>query len=439
MISSSTDAGRTPDEEARILEEFALKLRQRWCKRAEGEPPLDCDADVLPDPTFADPPIFSVNVKPGHEQDIVFSLMRGSAADAFPFRGLISAFAVPRKAVGKVYIEATCGDAVRKACTGLCFVYPRSMTVVPLDDRVKLLSPSLSRKPLTVGSWVQIRHGRYRQDFARVHSIDDNQEYVTVEAVPRIDLRILKGKRKRGEFRPAPHLYTRKEVEEQTSITDSEGNTIEVRVRSCRDGFQYGDLTFTDTGYVLLRRHFTSFVAAVPTAKDIQVFLNEDLDRFMTEQVKAGGTLSLDEDLMRFAKVDLNSVYVPRVLRRGQAVVILSGECVGRQGLIVDTSIADTVVVELDDDGGSLTVQILAASVRRIFNVGQHVQAIGGVEEGRRGLVEDIEGDIIMIREDETFDQVSSSYHPFYLLSTFFDRYACLPSTATTTQRTGWS
>lgn len=294
-----------------------------------------------------------------------------------------------------LYLEARQAAAVTAAVNGIVGVYiGRGVQLVPIEEMAPLLRIKKKEINLTPGMWVRLRRGRYTGDLAQVIDTDQlTSGVVGVKFVPRIDLtprekkqeRITNGKGGLGSsFRPQQRLFNYDDVRKiygHQARSGMNGGYI-------FDGDEYIDgFCFKDIKINLL------------TTEDVNPTLDE-VSKFSGE----GNTNKFDLSAIAEANRNMSSSFVTP----GDQVEVFEGELAGLLGS-VETIAADTISIKAI--GGEIhgqMVEVPARSVRKKFNVGEHVKITGGKNADVSGMIVDVKGDVVTLMSDQGEQEIKA-------------------------------
>ncbi len=294
----------------------------------------------------------------------------------------------------------------------MVFLYCKSISFVPLAERVALLQVGKSDPLIEAGTWVKVKNGRYQNDVGKVVSVMGNHDAVVVELKSREKLpNVPSSKRKRG--RPEPYLLTK---DKASGIGDGS------RIKVTDDGFTFLGKSFTTDGYLLLEISCDR-VQRISTGIEVHdLFVatesaNAVEQRFNPKKIVGGATKPRNA-------FTPNSVPVstPLFLNIGDHVLITGGEAKGARATINDLS-ENNAIVTLDEEAGTnLTkiayVQTDLEHIARLFEFGERVQVKVGSYAGRSGTVGDLdlhgEGNMLLIVDREQNEVASFSFFLSY-------------------------
>ncbi|KLO11364.1 hypothetical protein SCHPADRAFT_475659 [Schizopora paradoxa] len=465
------------DAAAELDEAFDALLKRSKERGAEDPasiPPIegrggyterDCATSVLrrqvdvPGPE--DVPMYSIQVKRGKDQLLAFRLtnkaLKTNATD------ILSILALPKKAPGRIYVEARNGSAsVRLLCSGMHFIYPNSIFMVPVSERVALLlsQPTSSRPPsFKRGDLVKIRNGVYRDDLGEVVDVSDGYDTLVVKVKGREpDPRELKRKRGKNSVRREPSVYDKEELR-RLHFFNGDFDFIDLGEDA---GFNFGGKHYTNDGYLVLkiRRDRVERLGVHRTMVDqleAQARLSdEDLSRTsngtltshrkMSSHPEARLSLccSSSDDLPRSLAL-ASSIPPPKFIRPGVRVRITAGASAGAVARVIDVKSSPpyTALVQLQrqptrpknprpsslqEQNSKMTPPIMMPPIKfdielayltRVYEIGDHVEVKVGEMRGRVGMVTMVtcvEGEVVHVVD-------SKELLEFQVPASFIDTY----------------
>lgn len=296
---------------------------------------------------------------------------------------------------GIIFVEARQSAAVNDAMHGIIGVFIiRGVTLVPIEEMAPLLKIKAKQVELKEKQWVRLKRGKYAGDLAQVLDIDQlTNGLVGVKFVPRIDLTPKEKKRERaanggrvaGAKAPQrPFVYADvKAIYGRNAVRQGNGNhSYFFENEEYIDGFCVKDIKL-----------------AFISTEDVKPTL-EEISRFQGEREAAENF-----DLSTIA--DANKNLSASILFPGDKVEVYEGEQVGLYGLIETVT---TEIISIKAEGGDLhgqTVEVPSKSVRKRFEVGEHVKVLGGKNTGASGMVVEMKGDVVTLMSDQGEQEVS--------------------------------
>lgn len=408
FIEEGGDVGATDDtthrnltrnlrrEEEPNIEEILAGIKARHKRQARYNAESDQVPQRLLMPGVDDPSLWQVRVKIGRERNITVSIFRkifelkqrGNDID-------VSSVFYRDSLPGLIYVESRTSSAVHDAVSGIVGVYVSAkITLVPIEEMAPLLRIKKKEINLTPGMWVRLKRGKYSGDLAQVVEVDQlTSGVVGVKFIPRIDLtpkegrdRGANGKGLGGSFRPPQRLFNYDDVKR----VYGRGN-----VRSGPGGMYYFDGDEFHDGFCLkdIKLNFITTEGVQPTLEEVSKFAGDD---------NAAGKL----DLSTIA--DANRNVSASILSPGDQVEVHEGELTGMYGT-VETISGDTISIKAV--GGAIhgqTVEVPATSVRKRFDVGEHVRIMAGKNAGVAGMIVQVKGDVVTIMSNQGQEEVQA-------------------------------
>ncbi|KAH8110093.1 hypothetical protein DFH11DRAFT_1547789 [Phellopilus nigrolimitatus] len=261
----------------------------------------------------------------------------------------------------RVYVLAPNSAIIRDACQNLAGLERAPFLSVPYEEHHQVLKLRDKNDPLPhykVDDWVTLRRGTYKGDLARVRTVSDTSDSVTVAVVPRIGTRD-----KKQTSRPPPLLFNLEKISELC-----EGEKIK---------------TLSDTKFRFRRRLFRNGLCEfkVPALH----FVKKANPTFCDI-----GAFALRES--NLASLEIGEPF----LRCGDKVRMISGSLALLRGVVSTIEDERVLVRDVLDWAGTVkfnTLWVPHDEVRRILNLGDHV---------RMKFVEPpVEGMITMVNDDE--------------------------------------
>ena len=307
---------------------------------------------------------------------------------------------------GYIFVEALSAADVRRVCEGFVGYEGRYKKInLVVDDAVTLLEYQHPDLMLRANSWVRLKRGMYAGDLAflcRVDVADPEDERfrrtqgtVYLRVIPRIpdDTTQLSVKRKRRAVRSPQQFF---------------------------DPFRWPGEAFKlpeandPNGWVFRRGVFNSGLLNLEVPLNP---LNLGIATPSRSELQFWAT-SLDSDVQCFALKSLKTL--AEEFWVDDRVEVISGDLLGRVG-VVSKVVEEFVSVFLWKDilGGngrqessSMEVELISAFIRKVFRIGDYVEAVVDDKKPRRGFVIAInqtEGkqDTVIITERGCQDEVS--------------------------------
>eukprot|EP00466_Bigelowiella_natans_P021345 jgi/Bigna1/87485/estExt_fgenesh1_pg.C_210006 len=338
------------EENVKRLQEKHAKIRMKESRAAE-------DKRL---PAVNDPKLFMVPVKIGKEREILIKLLKTfqvrQRMSSHKRLRILSAFTTPATK-GFIHVEAWKADHVVHAFEKFAgnMVYAWKTALVPIENMVPSISITEKVKHLRRLQWVRLKQGIYKGDLAQVE-VPDEQGYVVVKLIPRIDYTAIGSgqRRRRAGVRPMPQLFNRTEIQEidPDNIAPSSSSHWHCR-----------------------------WEAINPTLEEVQRFTSKT----SRDEFENDGTAGANQ-VSGFA---FNSKKVE--FRKGDRVKVVEGELSNLTGRVT-TVTGDTIFVlpERADLGLTETLDFTANELIKFFRNGDHVMITAGVRKDETGHVVDV-------------------------------------------------
>ena len=294
---------------------------------------------------------------------------------------------------GMIFVEARQAASVTAAVTGIVGVFiSRGVSLVPIEEMAPLLKIRKKEANLTAGMWVRMKRGKYAGDLAQV--IDNDQMtsgVVGIKFIPRIDLTPKEIKKERvgrgasSHVRPPQRLFAYDDVRKiygRGSVRQGAQGAYFFDNDEYTDGFCFKDVKATTL----------STEDVNPTLEEISKFTGEDQH-------------TAKYDLSAIADANKNSAV--SVLFPGDKVEVYEGEQNGLYGLVVTVT---PDVISVKAEGGEIhghIVEVPSKSVRKRFEIGEHVKVLGGKNAKASGMVVEVKGDVVTLMSDQGEQEVS--------------------------------
>lgn len=285
-----------------------------------------------------------------------------------------------------IFIEARQSASVSAAVNGIVGIFmSKGVNLVPIEEMAPLLKMKKKDVNLTPGMWVRMKRGKHAGDLAQVVDVDQiTSGVVGIKFIPRIDLTPREKRKERiaigkpGGVRPPARLFAYDDVRK-----------IYGR-QSVRQGAQ-GSYLFDNDEYV------DGFCI-----KDVKIpaVATEDVNPTLEEISRFTGD---DDSTAKFdlsAIADANKNLSTSLLFPGDKIEVYEGEQTGLYGIVEAVS---PDVIAIKAEGGEVhgqTVEVPARSVRKRFDVGEHVKVLGGKHTDASGMVVEVKGDIVTLMSD---------------------------------------
>ena len=389
---------KTADEDMhKIAEEF----KKRYGRDSSKDYRVQTQGGYVPQrfmlPSVDTAIIWSVRCRPGKEKDLVkkllnkkFNLDKSMGSKKLK---ILSIFQRDNY-TGRIYIEAPKQSVIEKFVNGVPDVYANQKLLIPVQELPLLLKPTKSDEVrLDVGSYVRIKRGIYKGDLAVVDQISQNNLEALLKVVPRLDY----GKNdevdpdsnqrrvKRPTFasRPPPQLFnpTMALRLDQANLFKRDDRHFTYRKEDYVDGYLY-----------------KSFKIQYLDTKNIQPTV-EELSRF--------GSKEGEVDLAAISQTMKKAQAAKAMFQPGDRVEVLTGEQRGSKGIVTRSS-KDVISVKLSGFSEK-SLEFPIASLRKIFELGDHVTVIAGEHQGDAGLVLVVQNGQVTFVSDQTRENLTIS------------------------------
>jgi len=376
----------------------------------------NADSDQVPQrllmPGVNDPSLWTVRVKvspyvrlgsapahhsqPGREHNISESIFRKVFEKQYSANPIEVLSVFYRGSLpGMIFVEARQAASVSQALLGIIGVFiSRGVNLVPIEEMAPLLRIKKQDVHHVPGMWLRIRRGRNSGDLAQVVDVDQiTSGVVGIKFIPRIDLTPKEKKRERGangkgglggSTRPPARLFNYDDVRKiygRNAVKQGRDNSYLFDNDEFIEGFCYKDVKI---GLVTTEN-------VKPTLEEISRFSGDD-----------ASTARMDLS----AIADANKNLTVSVLFPGDKVEVYEGEQTGLYGSVVAVT-ADIISVRAE--GGEIhgqVVEVSSKSVRKRFDLGEHVKVLAGKNANVSGMVVRVKGDVVTLMSDQGEQEV---------------------------------
>jgi len=305
-------------------------------------------------------------IQQGLEQDVVLCLLQLAAS---PNYGLRSAFT--RGSIrGYIYLEATMNPSLVNLLKRIPGIQRESRSLrydgVSQEDWEALLTMTDSEATPVVGEWVLISRGKYKGDLAYVSSLEDWQG-VTVLLVPRIvygNECPQSSKRKRASHRPPPRLFNPFQVPKDVHIQPA---------KLANEAYNYGSLRMENG---LVRQSFdlhsiSQGVLHMP-AEVFAMFQESKHPEILAAQFPCPLEFKFEENELVLVSPTNTVGRITRLRQHEAEVALLNGE-------------------------GDVSVPWV--NLRKHVVLGDYVEILSGMYQGRKGFVTAALGSTVTVTE----------------------------------------
>uniref|UniRef100_A0A7S1ET40 Transcription elongation factor SPT5 n=1 Tax=Timspurckia oligopyrenoides TaxID=708627 RepID=A0A7S1ET40_9RHOD len=368
--------------------------------------------DQGPLPTDADPKLFAVKCKPGHEREAAICMLQkhfNMLKRGMPL-GIMSVVA-QEHLKGYVYVEAHKVESVKLAVSGMQLLSQYKIQMVDRKEAIEVMRVPERVNFLQKGDWVRPLRGEYAGDLAQVYAVrvgGGNERTVTVRMIPRLDYTALadryadeddadengnkvKKQGKDSSARRKPQmLFDKDEAQAATRMSVSKHED-----RQTTEEFLFFNGEMYRGG--LLYKHFTvkslmSGDRVEPGFEELQMFKDAE------EQMQKDPENEFDEDLGLDTSTFENSkrhFFVP-----GDRVMFVNKELNGLTGEVV--SVEDRMVRVRCEELGNEVLEGPPEDITKTFAPGSHVKVVLGERAGDVGVVVKVDGEMATVFSDET-------------------------------------
>lgn len=387
---------KSSEEDAQRL---ARELRERYGRSSSKQYRAAAQDGYVPQrfllPSVDTATVWGVRCRPGKEKELVrkllkkkFNLDRAMGAKKLK---ILSIFQRDNY-TGRIYMEAPKQSVVEKFCTGVPDIFITQKLLIPVQELPLLLKPGKADGvTLEEGTYVRIKRGIYKGDLAMIDQISENNLDVLLKIVPRLDYgkfdevdpitQQKKSRRPTFAHRAPPQLFnpTMALRLDQANLFKSDDRHFKYRNEDYVDGYLY-----------------KSYKVQHVDAKDIEPTV-EELARF--------GSKDGAVDLTTISQTIKKSQAANVSFQSGDRVEILNGEQRGSRGIVTKTS-ATIATVNLPDFPLK-PLEFPIASLRKIFQPGDHVTVIRGEHTGDAGLVLLVKQGQVTFMSNQTREEVT--------------------------------
>jgi transcription elongation factor len=296
-------------------------------------------------------------------------------ANADQYRGDISAAFIQPSLPNSIYIEAR-SPLVIQRYLGLfssSISWHKGVHLVPLQERVQLLSMRSGKLGEDVGDWVRIKRGTYRRDLGYVLRVDDLKSQVRLLLVPRITY-------KSGTLKSQAVKHSKTQRPLPALLDLNLAQTVDGSQRL--DGLKFKGMVFMDRLLVKdYAPHDLITTNVRPTYEEIKLFR---------------GCKAVDGSAIREWEI----ADATKALCVDDRVEVLVGELKGCCGLVLD--IRDEIAkVEVQQEGPAMPrekylLDVPLRHVRKAFRDGDFVEIRHGGHAGVVGYVISVSTDALM-------------------------------------------
>uniref|UniRef100_A0A1I8HYD8 Transcription elongation factor SPT5 n=1 Tax=Macrostomum lignano TaxID=282301 RepID=A0A1I8HYD8_9PLAT len=386
-----------PEEE----EEIENYYRNRYSRGAAGAERFGQGAHMADEisqqsnlPGVKDPNLWVVRCQEGEEKQVVLSLMRKMIAYQNTDEPLqIKSVIAKDNLKGYVYIESFKLTHVKQAIEGIGALsrgrYQQQM--VPIGEMTDVLRVVKDTTALRPGQWVRLKTGLFKDDLARVYEVRESMNQVDLVLLPRIDYSrkrgVLRGQDKdagggeqqamnKRRFKRFPQaLFDRTRIHEIGGETNREGD------------------------YTIFEGNYYDIKGFLRKTFKMNAIISEGVKPTLTELEKHPAGLEM-LNVGSGSRSDSSAhAFAP-----GDVVEVCEGELKDLQGRVIRIE-GDEVTILPNHDDLKDPLPFPSSELRKHFNPGNHVKAIGGRFEGDTGLVIRVDNSVAIVLSDLTFNE----------------------------------
>ncbi|KLO04909.1 hypothetical protein SCHPADRAFT_896685 [Schizopora paradoxa] len=356
---------------------------------------LPCHDDLM---------VYEVRVKRGTEIELVVLTYQKVSENESWQPGWGSVFTLPG-IPGRIYAEVKDSTHFDRLFEHYVDAFTNQASIVPVEERLVLISSHRQKVLPTVGSWVEVKFGLHAGDHGVLESIDDQSSLACVRVPARVP-DPNRRKRSHGSFlprRPPPKLFTHDEAVSRFgrhAISDF-------------NPFTFRGLRYTCDGFRLLSISPYSIRPSRPRLDDIALFLEVAAERLRIEN-HDDGYVPTELEIFRRAGIPIASLAIPSFLKENDRVKFCIGALAGSYGRVIDTPVFQVAHVEVDtihtETARVNSLPIVAEDVKnltRVYQVGDSVVVRVGVFEGRCGFVQFADEESVILAEDSSSKPIS--------------------------------
>jgi len=260
------------------------------------------------------------------------------------------------------------------------------LKMVSINEMTDVMKVLKSFKKLQPGQWVRVAKGIYKDDLAKIIGVEDAQNFVYLQLIPRIDVKKIKDGNNRSRYvRPTQVLLTKKRIAELGLDCTKNGDKVVFKSNEFDDkGFLYKSFRITHivSERVKPEMHELENFNENPNSSTVTSAIKksfEEMDNFLT----IGDTVEVCKGFLRELRGKVISI-------EGKNVSILPFE----------NDLKEPMLFQPDE-------------LRKIFFPGNHVKIIQGKYEGETGMVVACDVQIAVVMSDMNMTQFK--IHPRYL------------------------
>eukprot|EP00041_Stephanoeca_diplocostata_P027780 m.771705 g.771705 ORF g.771705 m.771705 type:complete len:1102 (+) comp23245_c0_seq1:58-3363(+) len=397
------DNRRTKYEVNRDLEDFNKREKARRQREKEDSAAMgdifdgkDTEFDeqrLLP--TWRDPKIWSVQCMVGKEQEVCVQLMRRFFERQMTDKPLeiksVVANPAPRSSMGRsyVYIEAFKLGHVQDAIAGIENLrYGRyKQDMIKVEERPNILHVVRPRRVIKKMDWVRLRSQDYRGDVARVIAVNETEDTLELQVIPRIDFAKYtaaaadsagKQKKKRSKVRPPQRLFDVEDLGDHDLKHMFEHDTYE-------EVYKFDNKKFRD-GFMLqtLKTNRVDFDNVKPTLAELRIFESSATDDISSTP---------------------DALPTRNPFKKGDKVEVREGDLINLLGTVLSIE-GHMVTMQPHHEDLHDPISFEYGHLAKAFKSSDHVKVTDGHYSGETGLVVKIDNDVIHVVSDLTLKEI---------------------------------
>lgn len=332
-------------------------------------------------PSSKDAKLWQIRCYIGEEKNTVLKLMHkfNVFRKANKPMDIISVFSKDN-IKGYIYIEAYNESDVTDAARDIKSISfgISGIKMVPVFEMTEIIKVWKTFRKLQIGQYVRINKGMYREDLAKMESIDENKNSVIVQLIPRIDYKQLTKDTKthvKQKFfvKPFPVLLNQQKIAELGLEVARNGKYVIFRNNKFDEhGFLFKDFKFSEIDVHGVK----------PDSEELAKF--HDIDGINEEAKKGHGSAELTFNI-------------------NDMVVVTKGSLKELSGKVVSIDIHNNIMVYTNELKQNMSFR--PNELQRLFTVGNHVRVMGGPHEGEMGIVVKSDNNVVVVLSDNNINQ----------------------------------
>ncbi|VDN98167.1 unnamed protein product [Rodentolepis nana] len=361
-------------------------------------------------PGIKDPHLWLVKCQIGEERTTAIALARKFLAFQCTSTPLqIKSIIAKDTLKGYLYIEAFKQTHVKQAIDGLKALARAQFDqkLVPVDEMVDVLRVVKESAQLKPKQWVRIKGGRYKNDLARVESVEDAQNIVWLKLVPRIDY-----ERKRNR------MFESEPVNGDPSLSANRKFNWKRPPAALFDPTKVSDRISTSGRYVVFEGN--QYDSAGFLLKDFRIntVISEGIRPTLAELELFNQMPDGVELAAAAASVASKSSTAPKLGPNGEVlsgdydflpgdiVEVCDGELKNLRGTVTSTEPNGRIIVQPSHNDLKEPIPFNTHELRKYFEQGDHVRVINGRYRNETGLLLVYEPNICLVLPDSGMSEI---------------------------------